>query len=191
MKPADKIKFDLMYWCRSGSGDIILPNFYVGQWEMDVCVLKPSGYTTEYEIKISRSDFKADFNKSEWSKQMVKRFAGREDQFDNKLKHDQIKSGMRCNRFFFVVPFQMVLPEDVPDHCGLIYHREGTLTIVKNAPLLGKSKFSRYDTLARKVALKNMTYQAQIRQAQRANAFLNQTIKELELTIKSLQNPTP
>lgn len=74
MKLADKIKYDLMSWCRFGSSDIILPNFFVGLWEMDLCVLKPSGYFTEYEIKISRADYKADFDKAFFSKKQQKEY---------------------------------------------------------------------------------------------------------------------
>ena len=86
--------------------DIVIPNYYVNMFEMDLFVMKQSGIITEYELKISRSDFLADFKKK-WGPD---------------FKHDLLKSGKRkCNRFYFVVPENMVTIGEVPKHCGLIY----------------------------------------------------------------------
>ncbi len=42
----------------------VLPNVYVGRFERDViCLNKKSCYWSEYEIKVSRSDFKQDLKK--------------------------------------------------------------------------------------------------------------------------------
>lgn len=47
---------------------IIVPNVYYGMfnYEMDLCVLEPSGYCHEVEIKVSKSDLIAD--KKKWHK---------------------------------------------------------------------------------------------------------------------------
>ncbi len=128
MKLADKIKECLLSFVVVGGYDIAIPNFFYGMWEMDVFLLRPSGHVYEYEIKISKSDFKADFNKN----------------CGGKLKHDNISAGTgRCNRFYFVVPDSLIAIEDCPKHAGLIYFTDGKygrLNIVKAAPLLHKNK---------------------------------------------------
>ena len=62
MKLADKILFDLMNFAQGGR-DIVIPNFYYDWYEMDLFRLTHSGIIYEYEVKISRADFKADFEK--------------------------------------------------------------------------------------------------------------------------------
>lgn len=118
--------------------EIAIPNFYVGQFEMDLFLLKKSGYVYEYEIKTSISDFQRDFNKhfDTIYKEKI-------------LKHDLLRNGKRANRFFFVTPKDMIEIDAVPEHCGLIYYEEsigfygGTVhsfNTVKNAPLLHRNK---------------------------------------------------
>ena len=104
MKLTDKITKHLMSWCNSGN-DIVLPNFYVGIYECDVLRITRADVAYEYEIKISRADFFADFKKC----------------FGSVKKHDRIANGERINRFYFVVPEDMVTKEEVPAHCGLVY----------------------------------------------------------------------
>lgn len=42
----------------------VLPNCFVGYYEFDMlCINHKSGYFSEFEIKISKSDFKRDFKK--------------------------------------------------------------------------------------------------------------------------------
>ena len=76
-------------------------------WECDVLSITKSGYATEYEIKISRSDFKADFKKP---------------------KHRGFEKGiggMIC-RFWYVVPNGMITADEVPEYAGLMYcHKKG------------------------------------------------------------------
>lgn len=71
--------------------------------ETDVLVLRKSGTTTEIEVKVSRSDFKADFRKT--------------------AKHKQMIAGYRHGPqyFYYACPEGMIKPEEVPDYAGL-YH---------------------------------------------------------------------
>ena len=127
IKPADRIKKDLMEWSRSSGYDIIIPNFYLGKYEMDLFRLTPAGLITEYEIKVSRADYKADFCK---------------EQTGCGNKHALMTGGQcACNRFYFVVPKKMIRPEEVPPYAGLLYYkgRRG-FDVVKNAPLIHKEK---------------------------------------------------
>lgn len=141
MKLSDSITISL-YKYLQGMPDIILPNFYVGIYEMDVMQMKKSGYITEYEIKISRADFMNDFKKG--------RFGGN--------KHDFMKCGKGYpNRFVFVVPENMVSIDEVPKHAGLAYYCKNpffdnyTIRLVKPPPIIHKNK--NFDTPAKIMSL--------------------------------------
>ena len=135
MKLTDKIKYKLISWCKGNPSEIIIPNFYDGPYEMDVFRLMKSGYVIEYEIKISKQDFKKDFTKAHstgWGTRKRTTF-----------KHEELIGGRRmCNRFFFVVPEGLITMNDIPNHAGLIYFNGSTLYVVKNAPLLHRIKIT-------------------------------------------------
>lgn len=140
---------------RERSNNKVFPNIFLGRYEADILEITKSGYAYEYEVKISRSDFKADAKKSSgW-------IEPKEANFEKKVlyKHDLLKEGSRVSRFFFIVPKGLVSPEDVPDFAGLIYadavdcgfysrekghytKKRVLFTIVKEAPRLSKEKFS-------------------------------------------------
>lgn len=165
---ADQIITKLMAWCRSGAYDIVIPNFYYGFYEMDLFRLMPSGFIVEYEIKISRSDFKADFQK------------GNDDYRGN--KHKDLHTGKRiCNRFFFVVPFQMVMPEDIPAYAGLIYYRDGHLEVVKHAKLLHKRKTELYRELAQRLSFREAIIRQKMRNYKRMYDDLKKQMKNASL----------
>jgi hypothetical protein len=140
---ASDIQKELLRFARGTGSDIIIPNYYVGSYEMDVFKLNERGLITEYEIKVSRADLKNDFKKNKhngWSKKT-----------EQTNKHVELAAGrLPANRFFFVVPVDMVDAELMPRHCGVIFYDEGSLQIVRPAPLLHKNpvdiKF--YKTLA-------------------------------------------
>lgn len=156
MKLADVIKYQLMKWIKSHSYDIIIPNYYPDGYEMDVLrIANNSNYLVEYEIKISLSDYKADFKK------------GTKYGYS---KHEKLQYGKSlCNRFYFVCPQNII--KSVPAYAGLIYylHENNTFQIKKAAPLLHKNIIdsknlrvfcnklaSRLDTLDRKLRLYEM-----------------------------------
>jgi hypothetical protein len=104
----------------------LLHNLYVFGWESDVLMLTQSGYWYEYEIKISRADFKNDFKH-------------KNDKHIHSLSNlDHTK---KPNYFSYVVPENMISIDEVPEYAGLIYVFEngGTRTI-KAAPKLHKEK---------------------------------------------------
>lgn len=94
------------------------------RWECDFLAVRPTSYYfTEFEIKLSREDYAADFrNKS--------------------FKHDWYQQGgvkiPIPKQFYFVTPEQLI--EKVPDYCGLIWatNKEGRLLLrtIKEAPVL-------------------------------------------------------
>ena len=85
---------------------LVLCNAYFYFGEMDVFCLRNSGITVEYEIKISRADFKADFKKIDKHKALANK--------DTKAP----------NRFVYVCPEGLIKKEETPIYAGLIYITE-------------------------------------------------------------------
>lgn len=152
--------------------DYKLSNVYIFGWESDFFSLTKSGYTIEVEIKISRSDFFADFKKTDKHEvfknssaktQIIKR---RNNEGYNwgyvDGKHKKL-DGLACqfdycsppeklpNRFFYACPEKLIKPEEVPNYAGLIYINDGGFaTVIKKAPLLHKHKPDLQKTLLSK-----------------------------------------
>lgn len=168
MKLSDKIISKLLTWI-DRSTDIIVPNYYIGRWEYDVFRLTDSGIVYEYEIKISKSDFKNEFKKSfenikrengqlvlldetnHSEKGLKKRYVT-----ESISKHDEILKGKRCNRFFFVVPENLIQTSEIPDHCGLIYFSDRSFRVVKNAKMIHKQRVNPdiYQQIAKKLSFR-------------------------------------
>lgn len=79
-------------------------NLNVYDWESDVLKITKSGYAYEFEIKISRADFKNDFK-------------------HKKKKHNLLeqKEGNIPNYFYYVVPTDLIKEDEIPEYAGLIY----------------------------------------------------------------------
>lgn len=129
---------------------IILPHGY----EADVAaVMEKSKYLTEYEIKCSIADFRADFKKS------MRAFTTG----DSNLKHDTLahrkhgqshpakgKTGKKFwtpNYFYFVAEVGILPLKEIPEHAGLIelswnkyWPLEVDIKVIKKAPLLHKDR---------------------------------------------------
>lgn len=80
---------------------LIIPNIYLGHLESDLISVTAAGFIHEYEIKISASDFRADFKK---------------------YKHTLMENGRDqfWNYFWFVTPAGMISTTDVPEYAGHI-----------------------------------------------------------------------
>jgi hypothetical protein len=101
-----------------------------GLQECDVISISKSDYIYEYEVKISRSDFKADFKKPKHTLITEKKFM-----IENFYKVP--------NYFYFVVPENLVKVDEIPEYAGLMYVNEsGVYNIVKKAPIIHKTKAS-------------------------------------------------
>lgn len=91
--------------------DLVLTNHFHSDWEADILVVNESGCSHEFEIKLSKSDFKNDFKKHYQNAKTKEKF----------LKHDKISCGdYLCNQFSFLLPMGMVDHEKIPEHCGII-----------------------------------------------------------------------
>lgn len=125
-----------LYW-KFPQAKYLMENVYHFNLESDFLSVSKTGYITEIEIKLSRSDFRSDFKKTlslSWRDRRLKSEA--------LLKHDEIAAGRYggLKHFYFCCPEGMVSVDEIPDHAGLIEirpdHRRPRALIEKKAPQL-------------------------------------------------------
>ncbi len=102
----------------------IIPNSYLAGWEADLLVIRPSGWVEEVEIKISKSDFRA-----EWKHKAE--------------KHEDLRLG-RCRYLGWNAVEHGSHPEDDPR----LVERRGFLYIRDRPSLVRKFWFAMPATLA-------------------------------------------
>jgi hypothetical protein len=142
-------------------------NVYVHQWEADCFSVTSSNYSYEIEVKVSRSDFFADFKKPKhhffknirddhsilreeqsWIQYNNLRDAGHPHLIGLKIEYSNIKplkvGQANCpNKFFFACPVGMIELTEVPTYAGLIYvFDSGGYRIIKKAPFLHKEELN-------------------------------------------------
>lgn len=143
--------------------DYRISNSYIFKWESDFFCISKSGYSIEVEIKVSVSDFRADFKKELKHKILSKPHKvhvepGHESNFgwtykglfkDKKSYILQapsqyvsfIKGIENCpNRFYYCMPNEIAEKVEIPSYAGLIVPDNPRRYILKNAPLLHKQK---------------------------------------------------
>ena len=131
----------------------IVPNIYVYAWESDLLSVTRAGYVHEFEIKISRADFKHDAKKREkhdvlrtgkaYSWTYYESVARKRTVIEEAETHITKR---RPNYFWYACPQGMVSAKEVPEYAGLIeieigqsyYHHNRT----KPAPLLHREKIT-------------------------------------------------
>lgn len=132
----------------------ILPNVMVDWGEADLLSTTRKGYLHEYEIKISRKDFYADFNKNKHAYLGIK---------------DRVPGGRRtASCFWFATPDGLVDISEVPDYAGFItVHGEAGVVIRRRAPMLHRRKLGPYQWqwLLRISALKLWAVKRDLREA--------------------------
>lgn len=109
----------------------IINNAYVFPgWESDFLSVSEAGYVYEMEIKVSKSDFKDDFNKTE--KHIL---------LESK-DSDPDKNKTRPNKFFYAVPKGLLQTHLIPAYAGLIEisHRDESAVVIKEAPFIHQEK---------------------------------------------------
>jgi len=110
------------------NNDYRLNNVYMFEWETDFYCQTKSGYNIEVEIKISKSDYRADFKKD-------KHILFEKNIINKDSEHMKIP-----NKFYYCMPDGMISPNDVPLYAGLLYYKNGHIYTEKPAPLLHKFK---------------------------------------------------
>lgn len=150
-----------------GNHDYKLKNVFVHRWEADLFSVTSSKYAYEIEVKISRSDFFADFKKPKHHlfKSHKKgfgilrgdqsfiinrdlRYCEHPDLLNFEIKWTHIEALKICgstvpNKFYYACPIDLIKPEEVPEYAGLIYAptQFGSYKVIKKAPFLHKEEF--------------------------------------------------
>lgn len=133
-----------LIWSMRG-GEIVMPNYTPPKWwECDLFTLSKADIFKEYEIKISRSDFRNDAQKGKRMLRYVdNRWAVESVNKHKKLAERDVNGPMR---FWFVAPAGIIPIEEVPAFAGLLIAEElkhgVDFRIEKKAPKLHSEKFS-------------------------------------------------
>lgn len=122
--------------CRTESLKFNIPcervKFLFSDWECDVLSLGKQDYITEFEVKVSKSDFKADAKKKKW-----------------KFYNDQILVKEISNYFYYACPVGLISKEEIPAFAGLIYVSNDHIDVIKKAPLIHRVKHDRIKILTK------------------------------------------
>lgn len=90
--------------------------------EMDMCSLMKSGKVNEFEIKISRSDFKADFKKDKHRLIQLRRQGITIERRPHRWGVGTFPVNIKtANYFHYVVPDGLIEAAEVPEWAGLMY----------------------------------------------------------------------
>jgi hypothetical protein len=128
-------------------------------FEHDIIAVSRSMLTTEYEVKVSRADFRKDFKKGKLKDGNGKFFGrGKHDLYnealDNYTSFGQVSTAFEQyeipNRFYYTCPPDLIREEELPRFAGLIYVSGFTLRdqkkvfheikVIKKAPFIHKQK---------------------------------------------------
>jgi len=122
-------------------GNHVAENFnYFFAGELDVISVNKSGYVVELEVKISRADFKADAKKKKWQ-----------------WYNDNLYFGKsHCpNYFIYVCPDNLIKEDEIKDYQGLIYVKDGELTVIKKPKLIHRHKHDIVKLLTKMLTVNN------------------------------------
>lgn len=101
----------------------------MGVFNPDIFIITKSLLAIDVEIKVSKSDFKADFKKG--------------------VKHLYLKNGISKQAYFYyAVPFGLIKLEEIPKYAGLIYVDGNRVEVIKKAPRLHNKKIEISDIIS-------------------------------------------
>ena len=109
-------EFDIqkwLIWRVVGNAQMIIPNMHNSYGEMDLFIVQQNSYTSEFEIKISKADFKAD-----------KKKAFKHDCYDRMFRFKEliVQDRKIPNKFSYVMPAALGIGlGDIPNYAGLYY----------------------------------------------------------------------
>jgi hypothetical protein len=106
---------------------IVMPNTYLlgSPWEADALTVTPAGYWHEYEIKVSMSDYRADFRKQLYGGNNCEVTKHELYASDSAIERPYRKPTPKPKSFTFVVPDGMLEGVEVPDYCRVIEYVKG------------------------------------------------------------------
>ena len=126
-----------MYLYQKGHSPITSHITIFGKNECDCISISKSDYIYEYEIKISRADFKKDFTKIKHTNIINENYT-------------KVRKGetfyLLPNYFNFVTPRDLIKLEEVPDYAGLIFMDEDDWDMYDQiAFIIGMEKYYEVD----------------------------------------------
>lgn len=135
------------YFLSESSIKYLMRNLYVFDktWESDYLALTKSGYFYEGEVKISKSDFKADKKKTRKHKILEGTYQPKMiDKWDNGFFVTEEEKIKKPHYFFYAVPEGLIEPNEVPEYAGLVYMTNvyPYWKWVKKAPKLHNDRFT-------------------------------------------------
>jgi hypothetical protein len=138
------------------TADYKLSNVFIFDWESDFFCITSSGYSMEVEVKISRSDFKADFNKTQKHhvlKNATKALVTIPGHSMRDFSYVSYVKPKCPNKFFYCCPEGLIKAHEVPDFAGLLYYNgsiSNPIKQVKAAKWLHKNKLDLSKALLQK-----------------------------------------
>lgn len=136
-----------LYWNLNRKHNLLCPNIFLYNWESDFVSITKAGYANEYEIKVSKSDFKVDrINKVEKFQILENGFLETKTDWEKKKFGDK-RVYQRPSMFWYVCPENLIDISEIPEYTGLIHVKESgsyyrRLITVKKPKKLGKEKIS-------------------------------------------------
>lgn len=195
-----------------------MDNLHVFRWESDKLIETKTGYIYEFEIKISRADFKNDFKHkvekhmilmgskacgveylpsfTEWYNGLLERAKtsayarSRLAYYEQDKERNRIDNQRKPNKFYYAVPDGLIQADEVPAYAGLIWvSNTGRLTEVKKAPYLHKDKYNDAELkLGEKFYYHMLDWKRAFWAERRAHARIAEKIR-LEVNKKAQEKP--
>lgn len=135
---AIEIQYALFGWLEKRGRTLILPNFTPRKWhECDLFSITNALYFHEIEVKVSRADFRADFDKESKHRILADKAAS-------------VWANLIPRTFCYACPHGLLSTEDMPEYAGLIWvarKRQNDwfgydIEIVKKPPSLSSQKMT-------------------------------------------------
>jgi len=105
-----------LYWKYARIQAHVINNVHLLEFESDFLYVTESGYMSEIEIKVTRSDFRADFKKQRTVYDRVTTLK------NTVVKHVILPQGLTgLKQFSFAVPKGLITKDEVPEYAGLCY----------------------------------------------------------------------
>lgn len=118
-----------------------LTNLYLYSWESDFIKITKGGFVYEVEIKLTHSDFEADFKKEG----KHKLFKVQYDRTNSRWSSVKKEGIVNCPNYFYFATLEGVIAKDeVPVYAGLIYvyPEKKYIQVVKEAPRLNVGRIN-------------------------------------------------
>ena len=111
-----------IYYERVQSQDTLMPNIYYANWEADMIAITKAGLVTEFEVKVTVADFRADKLKIEKHICLQNTFATKRPADMPRLMTGWAREALVPNRFVYAMPEEVAAKviDEIPPYAGLL-----------------------------------------------------------------------